>query len=74
MERAETQRVVREAIRELPANYRIVLILRDIEQLSTRETAEALGIAETAVKMRLHRARLMVRNRLAEDGTAGDSR
>jgi RNA polymerase sigma-70 factor (ECF subfamily) len=73
-ERAETQRVVREAIRGLPANYRIVLILRDIEQLSTRETAEALGIAETAVKMRLHRARLMVRNRLAEDGTAGDPR
>jgi len=73
-ERAETQRVVREAIRELPANYRIVLILRDIEQLSTRETAEALGIAETAVKMRLHRARLRVRNRLAEDGTGGDSR
>jgi len=73
-ERAETQRVVREAIRELPANYRIVLILRDIEQLSTRETAEALGIAETAVKMRLHRARLRVRNRLAEDGTAGDPR
>ena len=73
-ERAETQRVVQEAIRELPANYRIVLILRDIEQLSTRETAEALGIAETAVKMRLHRARLRVRNRLAEDGTGGDSR
>ena len=73
-ERAETQRVVQEAIRELPANYRIVLILRDIEQLSTRETAEALGIAETAVKMRLHRARLRVRNRLAGDGTGGDSR
>ena len=72
-ERAETQRVVQEAIRELPANYRIVLILRDIEQLSTRETAEALGIAETAVKMRLHRARLRVRNRLAGDGTGGDS-
>jgi RNA polymerase sigma-70 factor (ECF subfamily) len=69
-ERAETQRVVREAIRELPPNYRIVLILRDIEQLSTRETAEALGIAETAVKMRLHRARVMVRNRLAAGGDA----
>jgi RNA polymerase sigma-70 factor (ECF subfamily) len=72
-ERAETQRVVREAIRELPPNYRIVLILRDIEQLSTRETAEALGIAETAVKMRLHRARVMVRNRLAAGGDAEET-
>jgi RNA polymerase sigma-70 factor (ECF subfamily) len=73
-ERAEIRRAVREAIRELPDNYRIVLILRDIEQLSTRETAEALGIAETAVKMRLHRARLRVRNRLASEGQQEDPR
>ncbi len=60
----ELRALLREAIAELPEHYRIVLVLRDMEQLSTREVAEALDLAETAVKMRLHRARLMVRQRL----------
>ena len=64
--RQETRETVHEAIDALPPEYRMVLLLRDIEQLSTRETAVALDIAEGAVKMRLHRARLMLRKVLAE--------
>jgi RNA polymerase sigma-70 factor (ECF subfamily) len=48
---------VRACIDELPDGYRVVLILRDIEELSTQETAERLDITATAVKVRLHRAR-----------------
>ena len=62
--RNETRRAVREAIRSLPPNYRIVLLLRDIEQLTTREASEALDLPETTIKMRLHRARLGVRKYL----------
>jgi len=62
---------VRDAIRELPQHYRIVLVLRDMEQLSTRETAEALDLPEPTVKMRLHRARLMVRQTLENALRAG---
>jgi len=40
--------------------------LRDVEELSTQETAESLGISEGAIKVRLHRARLLLRERLAE--------
>lgn len=66
--RNEVRSAVHRAIRELPPNYRIVLLLRDIEQLSTREVAEALELPETTIKMRLHRARLGVRKFL-EDGS-----
>jgi RNA polymerase sigma-70 factor (ECF subfamily) len=62
--RNETRRAVREAIRSLPPHYRIVLLLRDIEQLTTREVSEALDLPETTIKMRLHRARLGVRKYL----------
>jgi DNA-directed RNA polymerase specialized sigma24 family protein len=47
-----------------PEKYRVVFWLRDVEQLSTRETAEALGISEANVKVRLLRARLMLREYL----------
>ena len=57
LEREETRAVVRACIAELPDSYRVVLILRDIEELSTQETAERLDITATAVKVRLHRAR-----------------
>lgn len=63
--RREVRRAVRDAIETLPENYRHVLVLRDMEQLSTRETARALDLPESTIKMRLHRARLMVRNHLA---------
>jgi RNA polymerase sigma-70 factor (ECF subfamily) len=57
LEREETRAVVRACIDELPDGYRVVLILRDIEEFSTQETAERLDITATAVKVRLHRAR-----------------
>ena len=62
--RAETKARVQRAIGDLPDPYRIVLVMRDMEQLSTQEVAEALGLETSAVKMRLHRARLMVRKSL----------
>jgi len=57
MERAETRAMVRACIDQLPQNYREILILRDIEELSTEESARALSMTTTAVKVRLHRAR-----------------
>lgn len=53
------------AIGKLSETLRAVFILRDIEELSTAETAEALGLSESAVKVRLHRARLDLREHLA---------
>lgn len=64
LERSRIQERVRAAIRDLPPHYRIVLVMRDMEQLSTAETMVALDLPETTVKMRLHRARLMVRKSL----------
>jgi len=58
--RAETTHVVRKAVVELPAIYSRVLILRDLEQLSIRETAQRLQSSVPAVKTRLFRARLML--------------
>ena len=52
------------AIEAVPHDYRIVLLLRDVEGVSTRETVELTGMDEAAVKSRLHRARLMVRKSL----------
>jgi RNA polymerase sigma-70 factor, ECF subfamily len=57
LEAARMQSFVREKIDELPDGYRIVLQLRDIEGYSTREAADLIGIAEGALKVRLHRAR-----------------
>jgi RNA polymerase sigma-70 factor (ECF subfamily) len=61
----ETRRMMDEAISELPESLRIVFILRDIEGLSTAETGEVLDLSEGAVKTRLHRARLWLRERLS---------
>jgi RNA polymerase sigma-70 factor, ECF subfamily len=57
LQRKETRATVRACISELPDNYREVLVLRDIEELSTQEVAETLKMTPTAVKVRLHRAR-----------------
>ena len=57
LERKETRRIVRGAIEQLPDPYRTVLILRDIEEMSTQEVADLLEITPSAVKVRLHRAR-----------------
>lgn len=64
LEREEVRQQVRQGIESLPDGYRIVLVLRDIEELSTLETAKALGITTGATKVRLHRARLALRNRI----------
>lgn len=56
-QRTETGEIVRKCIDQLPENYRIVLLMRDIEQLGTAEVAELLGANEGVVKTRLHRAR-----------------
>jgi RNA polymerase sigma-70 factor (ECF subfamily) len=60
----EMQYLVHTAITELPPMYRAVLLLRDVEGLSTEETAGVLGLSMDVVKTRLHRARLMLRSRL----------
>jgi RNA polymerase sigma-70 factor (ECF subfamily) len=62
--RRQIQELVRAAVGDLPPHYRIIVVMRDMEQLSTEETARALGLPETTVKMRLHRGRLMVRKAL----------
>lgn len=54
------------AIDKLPKEYKIVLVLRDVEGLSAEETAQAVGLSVAAVKSRLHRARVFVRRELAE--------
>lgn len=60
----ETRAAVYDAMAELPEDYRNVLLLRDIEELSTREAAEVLATTEGAVKIRLHRARQALRELL----------
>ncbi len=62
--RDEVKRLVRASIDRLPETYRTVLMLRDIEELTTEETAQALGITPVAVKVRLHRARQALRSLL----------
>ncbi|MFO7567278.1 MAG: sigma-70 family RNA polymerase sigma factor [Enhygromyxa sp.] len=65
--RAETREQVRRMIDKLPDNYRTVLILRDIEELSTAETGELLELSPGTVKVRLHRARQALRNLLERE-------
>jgi len=65
MSRAETRALVRNRINELPESFRTVLTLRDIEGLSTEETAKLLETSPNAVKIRLHRARQALRTLLA---------
>jgi RNA polymerase sigma-70 factor (ECF subfamily) len=62
---AESRRALDDAIRRLPETLRLVFLLRDIEGLSIQETSEALGLTETAVKTRLLRARLHLRELLS---------
>ena len=64
----ELRRDLAAAIDALPPDYRAVLIMRDIEERTAPETADALGITTEAVKSRLHRARDRVRERLLAGG------
>lgn len=63
---AEVSAELDKAISSLPEKYRAVFILREIEGLSTRETAQITDLSVSATKVRLHRARLELRERLAE--------
>ena len=67
LERKEIRLLLQQAITALPLIYREVFQLRDIEQLSVNEAAAALGISIAAVKVRLHRARMMLQKKLAPE-------
>ncbi len=62
---AELAEILRKTINGLPPGFRVVFVLRDVEGLSTEETANALGLSVPAVKSRLLRARLQLRERLS---------
>ena len=66
MLQSEMKQILDAAISQLPESYRPVLLLRDVEDLSTSETAHVLDLTEDVVKTRLHRARLAVRQKLDE--------
>jgi RNA polymerase sigma-70 factor (ECF subfamily) len=73
LQRQELGGILRRAVDGLPAIYRNVVLLRDIEEMDVRETAAALGITAGSVKVRLHRARAMLQRELAPklEGFAG---
>lgn len=64
VENAELKKVLDEAIQKLSPEYRLVFLLRDVEEQSTEETAKILDISVPAVKSRLHRARAFLRNEI----------
>lgn len=69
----QLRRALRQAIQGLPAKYRLVLVLRDMEGLSAKEVGTIMGLNERAVKSRLHRARLFVRRELTARGMGSAS-
>lgn len=66
IENAELKELLDSAVNELPPDYKIVFMLRDVEGLSTEETSEIVNLSIPAVKSRLHRARAFLRNKLNE--------
>lgn len=64
LEREEVRRMLKGAVAALPPIYREIFVLRDVEELSVQEAAEQLQISTAAVKVRLHRARMMLQRRL----------
>jgi RNA polymerase sigma-70 factor (ECF subfamily) len=65
----DTRAMVRRCIARLPEPYRVVLMLRDVEELDTRETAERLGLSLNIVKVRLHRARQALRTLIEREAS-----
>jgi len=65
LERKELRETLRKAVADLPDIYRQVFTLRDLEEMNVAETAAALGVNENIVKVRLHRARIMLQRTLA---------
>jgi RNA polymerase sigma-70 factor, ECF subfamily len=64
LERSELRATLQSAVEELPPIYREVFTLRDLEDLNVEETAKVLGVTANVVKVRLHRARMMLQKRL----------
>jgi RNA polymerase sigma-70 factor (ECF subfamily) len=64
-QRGELRSAIEEAIRGLSPLYRAVVLLRDVEELTTEQTAEILDVSTDVVKQRLHRARIAMREQLA---------
>lgn len=67
LERKDIADRLQAAVQELPEIYRTVFVLRDMEETSIEETARVLGLQAGAVKVRLHRARMMLQKRLAQE-------
>ena len=65
--RRELAFLLEDAIDSLPDHFRGVFVLRDVDGMSTEQTAESLGLEPATVKTRLHRARSLLRERLAAD-------
>jgi RNA polymerase sigma-70 factor, ECF subfamily len=64
--RRENAKRLREAVQKLPADYRLILVLHDMEELSDGDVAEITGLRLGTIRVRLHRARLFVRKELAK--------
>jgi RNA polymerase sigma-70 factor (ECF subfamily) len=62
----ENVKRLREAVQKLPSEYRLILVLRDMEELSDEDVSEITGLRRGTIRVRLHRARLFVRKELAE--------
>ncbi|HEX4022312.1 MAG TPA: sigma-70 family RNA polymerase sigma factor [Acidobacteriaceae bacterium] len=67
LERQEVRLLLQEAVLALPEIYREVFLLREVEEMSVKEAAEALGVSDASVKVRLHRARIMLQKKLAPE-------
>jgi RNA polymerase sigma-70 factor (ECF subfamily) len=70
MARSQVREILEQVVEELPDAFRVVFVMRDIEQLSVEETARHLGLKPATVKTRLHRARKMLRAGLARHAAA----
>jgi RNA polymerase sigma-70 factor (ECF subfamily) len=68
---SQSQELLRQAVLKLPPKYRLVLVLHDMEELETPEIAKITSLKEGTVRVRLHRARLLLRRELAQPGDAG---
>ena len=73
LQNKELRQALDQAIDKLPEKYRMVLVLRDMEDVSAKEVGTIMGLNERAVKSRLHRARLFVRRELSARGIINEN-
>ncbi len=71
VEQADTARLVWQAVDDLPEEYRLVLVMRDVEEMPSKEVASALGLSDATVRQRLHRARQTVAEKLRPELCVG---